>query len=660
MKKFLTALCLTCVWLTGFVEAYANVQKKDLNAPVPQKARELTAESLHLAERDRFAEAAAALQKAIAIAPNYVNAHAEYIQLKANFLNAYDEARSEYEALMKKEPGNPVYPLALAIAQYQTSPTSKNAWLRKVVELAPGWSWSHYARALLIVEKEPETAAAELDKYIEADGSWIAAYSTLAWIQEKTLKKPDDAIKTLEKVAERADARPWNFISLWNLRLGKAGGTEEAKTALRSELERIASTSRSLNILDAVRLAYSDLLKDEEKSESVKAQMLRIDPAWYPERGQILYISARNISGVPRIVVAANRQFALWRKSGEFTGEMEPAEKIAGLEKILSLKPSGEIKRYLYEQLFRIAEKAGNTAALVKYGELLSAIDPTDAAVPAKIAIALANGKDAPRALRYARIAEKTTTAFRPVPAPANNGATAEEWRAERFTEARQQQYYKNLRALALDALGFSLCRATGQCAEAERYLRQSIELARSEQNLFHLAEALEKLGRKPEAERTAIEAKNAYAESVEKTFRKEPAKDFELTTIDGRKLKLSDLKGKVVMIDFWATWCGPCVKSLPTLNKLYAKYKERGFEILYVSVDEQADIYKIAPFVKEHKLGFPVLLDEGAKVLYNVKVFPTTIFIDRAGNVRHRDAGFGEESPRLLETVAELLLKTE
>jgi peroxiredoxin len=644
--------------MTGF-EVFAEAGKKDLNVPVPQKARELTAQSIFLAERDRFTESLAALQKAIAIAPNCVNAHAEYIQLKANFLNRYDVVRKEYEDLMMKEPQNPVYPMALAIAQYQTSQTSKNAWLKKVIELAPDWSWSHYARALLIAEKEPETAAVELNKYIEADGSWISAYSTLAWIQEKTLKKLDDAILTMEKAAARPDARSWNFLSLWGLRLGKAGGTEEAKASLRTELERIASVSRDVKILDAVRLAYADLLKDEEKSKSVKAKMLQIDPVWYPERGRILYISARNMSGVPRIVVATNAQFSLWNKMSEFTGEMEPEEKIAGLEKLLLLKPSAEMKRYLYEQIFKVAEKAGNTAVLIKYGKLLYAIDPSDTAVPAKISIALANRKDAQKALHYARIAEKATTVFRPVQPPANNGATAEEWRKERFSEERQQQYYKNLRALALDALGWSLCQA-GRCSDAEPYLKQSIESARSEQNLFHLAEILGKLGRNEEAERVATEAKNAYAEAIKKTFKKEPIKDFELSAIDGRKVKLSDLKGKVVLIDFWATWCGPCVKSTPTLNKLYAKYKERGFEILYISVDEQSDLYKIAPFAKEHKLGFPVLLDQETKALYNVKVFPTTIFIDREGNIRHRDTGFGEESPRMLETVAELLLKTE
>ncbi len=196
MKKSFLALCLTCVLLTGF-DVFAQTVKKDLSKPVPQAAQNLVADALAMAKRDRLPQAVAALKKAIAIAPDYVNAHAEYIQLKANFLNRYDEARREYEDLMKKEPVNPVYPMALAIAQYQTNVSSRNAWLKKVVEIAPDWFWAHYARAVLTnAEREPQTVVAELEKYIEADGSWASAYYFLAYIQEKTLKKIDAALVT--------------------------------------------------------------------------------------------------------------------------------------------------------------------------------------------------------------------------------------------------------------------------------------------------------------------------------------------------------------------------------------------------------------------------------------------------------------------------------
>ncbi|HEX8638092.1 MAG TPA: redoxin domain-containing protein [Pyrinomonadaceae bacterium] len=660
MKKSLLALWLTCVLSAGF-EVSAQPVKRDLYKPVPQTARKLVAGAVEMAKRERAAEAIVVLKKAKAIAPDYVNAHAEYIQAKANFLNRYDKVRGEYEDSMKREPDNPVYPMAMAIAQYQTAESSKNRWLQRVVEIAPAdWAWTHYARALLIANKEPETAAAELEKYIEADGSWNFAYFTLSYIQEKTLKKLDAAIATMEKAIARPEAGTWERIRLWEMRLGKAGGTVEAKSALRNELEKLTQTSRDIKILDAVRQAYFNLLEDKEKSKAVELKMRQIDSGWYSERGRILYASMKNASGVPRLFAAANRQFALYNEAAEFTGEMDAVEKIAGLEKLLTRNPPAETKRNLYEQTFKIAEKAGNVRALVKYGDLLFAIDSADVAVPAKIATALANKKDSARALRYARIAEQSTAVFRPVARPANNGATDEEWRKEIFPEQRQRQHYKNMRSLALDALGWSLS-AAGLYKDAEIKLRESADLARTERNLGHLAEVLAKNGQHAEAEKVAREGKNIYAVSLKKSFKDEPAKDFELTSIDGRRVRLSELKGKVVMIDFWATWCGPCTKSVPTLVKLYEKYKKEGFEILYVSVDDQADVYKIAPYAKERKLTFPVLLDETAKEQYNVKAFPTTIFIDRDGKVRFRDTGFNEEiTPRLLETVTEILLETK
>lgn len=113
-------------------------------------------------------------------------------------------------------------------------------------------------------------------------------------------------------------------------------------------------------------------------------------------------------------------------------------------------------------------------------------------------------------------------------------------------------------------------------------------------------------------------------------------------------------------MIDFWATWCGPSLQSIPTLTKVYEKYRKRGFEILYISGDAEADKYKVAPLAKEKNIPFQVMLDAaGIREMYNVKSFPTTIFIDRAGKVRHRDTGFvRDESPRMIETTVELLLQ--
>lgn len=649
-------LCLIAIlFCVSFAQAQSDV--KDIDTPIPETAKKLVAESRALIERDRLAEANLALKKAIAIAPNYINAHAEYIRLQSNFLNRSDAARKEYEDLMNKESDNPVYPMALAIGSFQVSEASKKVWLQKVVDVAPNWAWTHYARALLQIEKEPEAAVAELKKYIETEGSWGSAYYTLAYVQGVTLKSLDDAIVTAEKMVKLPDARAWDFNYLWKLRLGKAGGTPQAKAELRNELERLVSSSRDVNMLDAARLAYGDLLEDKEQALKVENKIRQMDSTWYSERGRFVSISARNISGISRRIIAPNRQYANFNKIDEFSGEVEPREKVLGLAGLLSLKLSPELKQYLYERIFEAAAKVKDTRAMVKFGDLLFAADPNDAAIPSKIAIALADKKNLQTALRYAKVAESITAACRPISRPANYSLTNEEW-SKQFSEEQQQRFCKRIRSFALDALGWSYFQA-GNLAQAETFLKQSTELNRAEQNLSHFSKILGGLGRKLEAEETAKEAKDLYVKNLKQTFKNEPAKDFELTTIDGRKVKLSDLKGKVVMIDFWATWCGPCVQSIPTLAKIYEKYKNQGFEILYISGDSEADKYKVAPFVKEKNINFPVILDEGVKEIYDIKAFPTTIFIDRRGNIRHRDTGFvADESPRMIETTIELLLQ--
>ena len=82
-------------------------------------------------------------------------------------------------------------------------------------------------------------------------------------------------------------------------------------------------------------------------------------------------------------------------------------------------------------------------------------------------------------------------------------------------------------------------------------------------------------------------------------------AEDFTLATPGGGSFKLSEHRGKVVMINFWATWCPPCLEEMPAMERLYRQQKERGFALVAVSVD--ADPKKVTPFVAEHKLTFPV-----------------------------------------------------
>ena len=118
-------------------------------------------------------------------------------------------------------------------------------------------------------------------------------------------------------------------------------------------------------------------------------------------------------------------------------------------------------------------------------------------------------------------------------------------------------------------------------------------------------------------------------------------APDFRLPSMDGRSIGLADLRGKVVMVHFWATWCPPCVEELPTLAKLYKELKGGDFEMLAVSVDEGGSA-AVNAFLRKNGLNLPVLLDPGGSVsgLYGTYKFPETYIVDRRGEVRYKVIG--------------------
>jgi peroxiredoxin len=134
------------------------------------------------------------------------------------------------------------------------------------------------------------------------------------------------------------------------------------------------------------------------------------------------------------------------------------------------------------------------------------------------------------------------------------------------------------------------------------------------------------------------------------------PAPDFSLPSLGGKKVSLSDFKGKAVLLNFWATWCPPCKDEMPSMEKVYREQKANGFEILAVSIDKGTK--EIEAFRKEYGLTFPILLDPDMLVaaLYELAFVPTTYLIDRSGNVVHRETQYRDwtdaESRKLLEKI--------
>ena len=120
-----------------------------------------------------------------------------------------------------------------------------------------------------------------------------------------------------------------------------------------------------------------------------------------------------------------------------------------------------------------------------------------------------------------------------------------------------------------------------------------------------------------------------------------QPAPDFALKSSDGSNLRLSEYRGDVVMINFWATWCGPCRQEMPLLDELYSRYNRVGFSLLGVNIDD--DSSKAMNMVSELGVSFPVLFDSRKEVsrLYEVDAMPVTVIVDREGRVRHVHQGY-------------------
>jgi thiol-disulfide isomerase/thioredoxin len=132
---------------------------------------------------------------------------------------------------------------------------------------------------------------------------------------------------------------------------------------------------------------------------------------------------------------------------------------------------------------------------------------------------------------------------------------------------------------------------------------------------------------------------------------------EFELQDLKGKYIKLSGLKGKVVFLNFWATWCGPCRTEMPSMQRLYEQFKDQGLEIL--AVDLQEDKTRVQSFVKELGLTFTVLLDTKGTVgaQYTARAIPTTYLLDRQGFVFARTVGAREwDTPEMLELFRHIL----
>jgi thiol-disulfide isomerase/thioredoxin len=140
----------------------------------------------------------------------------------------------------------------------------------------------------------------------------------------------------------------------------------------------------------------------------------------------------------------------------------------------------------------------------------------------------------------------------------------------------------------------------------------------------------------------------------------KRQPRDFTLKTLDGRSMTLSQLKGKVVFLNFWATWCPPCRGEMPSMEALYQRFKNDGLE--FVAVDLRESQPEVKDFITDNKLTFPVALDATGNVgnNYNIQSIPSTYIIDRDGKIIVQAVGGRSWNTPAMISAFQALLKNE
>ena len=135
-------------------------------------------------------------------------------------------------------------------------------------------------------------------------------------------------------------------------------------------------------------------------------------------------------------------------------------------------------------------------------------------------------------------------------------------------------------------------------------------------------------------------------------------APDFTLKSNGGKNIKLSELRGQVVMVNFWATWCAPCEEELPVFNRLYEKYRLMGLEILGVSIDKSPSA--AAEFGRRLGLNFPILFDPSGSLSekYRITSMPSTAVVAKDGTIRYVHRGFLPSDPSNYDKEIRSLLK--
>jgi thiol-disulfide isomerase/thioredoxin len=355
-----------------------------------------------------------------------------------------------------------------------------------------------------------------------------------------------------------------------------------------------------------------------------------------------------------------------------------PADRVAALKKFIAAHPEGPLTPVAHNMLVEtLIEAKAPAAEIVAAGDAAIGVLPEAyrGQVQIQLATALAKrGEQLDKAQDYAAKALAAAPADEPNARAYAQAAVG----GVQLARGQAEQAVESLSAAAA-VLGDDqeLLYTLGMAYEKAGKTDQAIDAYVRSESIFLgtntvAAEPLRALWRKKHSSLDGLDARLATAREASRKYvifesRKyeKPAPGWELKDVAGKPVKLSDFKGKVVVMDFWGSWCPPCRAELPKFQALYDKYKGTG-KVVFLGMnwerpgEPEARMKLVTDFMAKNNYTFPVVIDHDrvAVQAYELEGFPTVYMIDGAGNIRYRNVGYEEGVEQILEAQLESMLK--